>query len=568
MTPRRLFASGAAALTAACALALFASPPASAHPLGNFTVNRYDGLVVTPGELRVHHVEDLAEIPATQAKPDIEKAGMTAWARQRCETAARGSEVTVDGRTVELKLRSSQARVRPGQAGLDTLRVECRLSAPVSAGATVALGFRSAGADSGPGWREVTARGDRMTLTASDVPKTSVSGELTKYPEELLSSPADTTTASLRVRPGGPALAESEQDAPAASVLPRGADRWTRALDDLVSRHELTFGFAALALVIAVFLGAMHALAPGHGKTIMAAVATARGGRARLKDVMPLAASVTVTHTLGVVALGLLITAGSAAAPSVITWLGMASGALVLAAGATLVRRAWHIRKHGYGHGHSHDHDHDHDHEHPHDHGDQPHEHTHETDHPHTHDREPVLVAAHAHSPTETPTAPQPLAHTHTPAHPHPHHPHPHPHHPHNPTPKRGLLTHTHGGFTHTHSTAPTLRGTILLGFAGGLVPSPSAVVVLVGAAALGKAWFGLLLVVAYGVGLALTLTAAGFAVVKLGTGVTRVLDRRPRWTAHPVTTFLRRTAPLASALLVVLLGAGLVFKGAASVLG
>ncbi|MGW1359507.1 nickel transporter [Streptomyces chartreusis] len=565
MTPRRLFASGAAALTAACALALFASPPASAHPLGNFTVNRYDGLVVTPGELRVHHVEDLAEIPATQAKPDIEKAGMTAWARQRCETAARGSEVTVDGRTVELKLRSSQARVRPGQAGLDTLRVECRLSAPVSAGATVALGFRSAGADSGPGWREVTARGDRMTLTASDVPKTSVSGELTKYPEELLSSPADTTTASLRVRPGGPALAESEQDAPAASVLPRGADRWTRALDDLVSRHELTFGFAALALVIAVFLGAMHALAPGHGKTIMAAVATARGGRARLKDVMPLAASVTVTHTLGVVALGLLITAGSAAAPSVITWLGMASGALVLAAGATLVRRAWHIRKHGYGHGHSHDHDH----EHPHDHGDQPHEHTHETDHPHTHDREPVLVAAHAHSPTETPTAPQPLAHTHAPAHPHPnpHHPHPHPH-PHNPTPKRGLLTHTHGGFTHTHSTAPTLRGTILLGFAGGLVPSPSAVVVLVGAAALGKAWFGLLLVVAYGVGLALTLTAAGFAVVKLGTGVTRVLDRRPRWTAHPITTFLRRTAPLASALLVVLLGAGLVFKGAASVLG
>ncbi|MFE4575933.1 sulfite exporter TauE/SafE family protein [Streptomyces chartreusis] len=565
MTPRRLFASGAAALTAACALALFASPPASAHPLGNFTVNRYDGLVVAPGGLRVHHVEDLAEIPATQAKPDIEKAGMTAWARQRCETAARGSEVTVDGRTVELKLKSSQARVRPGQAGLDTLRVECRLSAPVSEGATVAFGFRSAGADSGPGWREVTARGDRMTLTASDVPKTSVSGELTKYPEELLSSPADTTTASLRVRPGGPALAESEQDAPAASVLPRGADRWTRALDDLVSRHELTFGFAALALVIAVFLGAMHALAPGHGKTIMAAVATARGGRARLKDVMPLAASVTVTHTLGVVALGLLITAGSAAAPSVITWLGMASGALVLAAGATLVRRAWHIRKHGYGHGHGHSHDHDH----PHDHGDHSHEHTHETDHPHTHDREPVLVAAHTHSPTETPTATQTLAHTHAPAHPHPHPPHPHPHpHPHNPTPKRGLLTHTHGGFTHTHSTAPTLRGTILLGFAGGLVPSPSAVVVLVGAAALGKAWFGLLLVVAYGVGLALTLTAAGFAVVKLGTGVTRVLDRRPRWTAHPVTTFLRRTAPLASALLVVLLGAGLVFKGAASVLG
>ncbi|MGN9757190.1 HoxN/HupN/NixA family nickel/cobalt transporter [Streptomyces sp. SD31] len=546
MTPRRLFASSTAVLTTACALALLPSAPASAHPLGNFTVNRYDGLVAAPGELRVHHVEDLAEIPATQAKPDIEKAGgMTAWARQRCAKAAQGSEVTVDGRTVALKLNSSHARVRPGQAGLDTLRVECRLTAPLPEDASVALGFRGAGAEAGPGWREITARGDRMTLAASDVPKESVSRELTAYPEELLSSPADTDTASVRVLPGGPALAEAEQDTPASSVLPRGADRWTRALDGLVSRQDLTVGFAALALVIAVFLGAMHALAPGHGKTLMAAVAAARGGRARMKDVLPLAASVTVTHTLGVVALGVLVTAGSAAAPSVITWLGIASGALVIAAGATLVRRAWHVRKHGHGHGHPHGHTHDHDHDHAH-------------RHDHAHERQPVLVAAHAPSSAEAP-APTP---EHAPAHHHSHHEHDH-----TPTGSRGLLTHTHNGFTHTHSTAPTLRGTILLGFAGGLVPSPSAVVVLVGAAALGKAWFGLLLVVAYGVGLALTLTAAGFAVVRLGTGVTRVLDSRPRWMGHPLTVFVRRTAPLGSAVLVVLIGAGLVLQGAASAL-
>ncbi|KUL41039.1 nickel transporter [Streptomyces regalis] len=565
MTPRRLFASCAAVLTAACALALFPSPPASAHPLGNFTVNRYDGLVAAPGELRVHHVEDLAEIPATQAKPDIEKSGgMTEWARQRCVKAAQGSEVTLDGRTVALTLNSSHARVRPGQAGLDTLRVECRLTAPVPEDASVALGFRSAGAQSGPGWREITARGDRMTLAASDVPKESVSRELTEYPEELLSSPADTRTASVRVRPGGPALAEAERNAPASSVLPRGADRWTRALDGLVSRQDLTVGFAALALVIAVFLGAMHALAPGHGKTLMAAVAAARGGRARMKDVLPLAASVTVTHTLGVVALGLLVTAGSAAAPSVITWLGIASGALVIAAGATLVRRAWYIRRQGHphGHGHSHGHDHPHGPGHSHDHDDHPHDHTHTHETDHAHDRQPVLVAAHTPTATEAP-APAPdrvRAHAHADHHDH-HHAPGHTH-------TRGLLTHTHNGFTHTHSTAPTLRGTILLGFAGGLVPSPSAVVVLVGAAALGKAWFGLLLVVAYGVGLALTLTAAGFAVVRLGTGVTRVLDKQPRWTAHPLTVFVRRTAPLGSAVLVVLIGAGLVLQGAASALG
>jgi ABC-type nickel/cobalt efflux system permease component RcnA len=114
----------------------------------------------------------------------------------------------------------------------------------------------------------------------------------------------------------------------------------------------------------------------------------------------------------------------------------------------------------------------------------------------------------------------------------------------------------------------PTLRGTILLGFAGGLVPSPSAVVVLVGAAALGKAWFGLLLVVAYGAGLALTLTAAGVTVVRLGSGASRVLERRPRWTVHPVAALVRRSLPLVSALTVLALGAGLVLKGAATALG
>ncbi|MFF4212305.1 sulfite exporter TauE/SafE family protein [Streptomyces sp. NPDC001796] len=529
MNTRRTAACGAALLTALCALVLGPASAASAHPLGNFTVNRYDGLVAAPGQMRVDHVEDLAEIPATQARPDITRLGLTAWARQRCAKAAEGSTLTVGGHPAPLSVRTSRAQLRPGQAGLNTLRLECRLTAPLPKGDALAVGFHSAGVATGPGWSEVTARGDRMTLTASDVPKTSVSHELTSYPKELLSSPADTVEASLRVRPGGPALAGDQRDAPAASILPRGADRWTRALDNLVARHHLTLGFAALALVVAIGLGAMHALAPGHGKTLMAATAAARGGRAGLRDVLPLAASVTVTHTLGVVALGLLVTAGSAAAPSVIAWLGMASGVLVTLAGASLVRRAWRNRghTHGHGHGHTHDHGHAHGHGHAHAHDDghpDEHEHDHEHEHP-----------AHGHD-----------------------HGHSHEH----------LPTHSHGGIPHTHPTAPTLRGTILLGFAGGLVPSPSAVVVLVGAAALGQAWFGLLLVVAYGVGLALTLTAAGFAVVKLGSGMNRLLDRRPRWTRNPAAALVRRTAPLGSAFVVLALGAGLVFKGAASALG
>jgi len=258
---------------------------------------------------------------------------------------------------------------------------------------------------------------------------------------------------------------------------------------------------------------------------------------------------VTVTHTLGVVALGLLVTAGSAAAPSVIAWLGIASGVMVTAAGVTLLRRALRTRAHQHGHVHDHGHGH-------------------EPDAEKSEERALVLVAAHAET---APATAKTHAHTHASGHTHDHghgpaqdhdHDHPHPHdHSH-------ALEHTHGGFTHTHAVAPTVRGTILLGFAGGLVPSPSAVVVLVGAAALGQAWFGLLLVVAYGVGLALTLTAAGFAVVRLGSGVTRLLDRRPRLAASPMTALVRRTAPLMSAFVVVALGAGLVLKGAASALG
>ncbi|MFJ8908951.1 nickel/cobalt transporter [Streptomyces sp. NPDC102359] len=534
MTPLRSAAVGAAVLTAAGALTLVPAAEASAHPLGNFTVNRYDGLVAAPGELRVHHVEDLAEIPATQAGPDLTRLGRDVWARQRCATAARDSAVRADGRPAPLTVRSARVRVNPGQAGLDTLRVECRLTAPLPRDRTVAVGFRAAGEESGPGWREITARGDRTTLTASDVPEESVSTRLTRYPERRLTSPPDTRTATLRVRPGGPALAADgtggtdEADAPAAAVLPRGADRWTRALDDLVARRDLTAGLAALALLLAVVLGAMHALAPGHGKTLMAATAAARGSRARLRDVLPMATSVTVTHTLGVVALGLLVTAGSAAAPSVVAWLGIAGGALVTLAGAQLVRRALrHHRNQAHGPGPAHPHGHTHTHEHGHGHG-----HGHDSAHAHGH--------SHEHD------------HPHGDAHPHPHTP----------------LTHTHGGRAHTHPTAPTLRGTILLGFAGGLVPSPSAVVVLVGATALGHAWFGLLLVVAYGVGLALTLTAAGYAVVRAGGGVSRLLARRPGWTSAPWAALVRRSAPLGSACVVLFLGAGLVFRGAASALG
>ncbi|GFH37102.1 hypothetical protein SCWH03_33360 [Streptomyces pacificus] len=546
------------------ALLLGTGTPAVAHPLGNFSVNRYDGLVVAERELRVDHVEDLAEIPTARIRPrEMTPAELAAWAEERCDAAAGAARLLVDGSAVPLEDESARAAIRPGQAGLPTLRVECALRAPLPDG-KADLVFTAAPGE-GAGWREITARADRTTLTASDVPDESVSRRLSAYPQRLLDSPPALTSARLAAVPGGPALDGAAAAAAPPSMLPRGVDRWTQALTGLVERRHLTVPFGALALLIALGLGALHALAPGHGKTLMAAAA-AVGGRSSLREVLALGASVTVTHTLGVFALGALIAAGSAVTPAVVGWLGMASGVLVAVAGALLARRAWRERAHGHGHTHVHwlgggrfrtyTHTHTHgddgggeDHrrgaaqEHGHQHG-QEHRHGHggEQEHGHGHGQrhEPEHGHGHGHG------------HEHGNHHTHEHH---HTGHEHPATGDRHRADHGCEG-------QRPLRRSILLGLAGGLVPSPSAVVVLVGAAALGHAWFGLLLVTAYGAGLALTLTAAGFAVVRLGGRIAELLARRR--TAGRLAGFVRRAAPIGTALTVVLLGCGLALRGAA----
>ncbi|MFI6698399.1 nickel transporter [Streptomyces sp. NPDC050509] len=579
LVPRRTAATALATLVAGTALALLPAQVAQAHPLGNFTVSQYDGLVVAPGTLRVDHVEDLAEIPAAQERnridtdgnEELDAAELAAWATARCATAASGARLTVGeggGKPAPVTAGGAQARERPGQAGLRTLRVTCELTAPLPGDEPQRITYHPAGVATGAGWREITARGDRTTLTeAGDLPRDSLSRRLTSYPGDLLSSPPDHRSAAFTVRAGGPALTGGQDEkggSPVAGVLPRGADRWAQALTGLVARHELTVGFAAFALGVSLLLGAMHALAPGHGKTMMAAAATA-GGRSSLRDVLALGFSVTMTHTLGVFALGALIVAGSAAAPTVVFWLSLASGALVAIAGALLLRRAWRHRRRPQGHTHSHTQGHTHGPTHGHTHAHASHEVA--VDEASDEARVPVLTSAHRHG------------HEHEDAH-----GHGHGHEvSHGPVATLTAERENHGhGHAHSHGhadahadalaharshlpPAPGLRGIILLGFAGGLVPSPSAVVVLVGAAALGQAWFGFLLVIAYGAGLAVTLAGAGFAVVRLRETTTRRLAARPR---GRFLALAHRTAPFASAVVVLALGCGLMLRGVVTGLG
>src|SRR5205814_4011779 len=124
---------------------------------------------------------------------------------------------------------------------------------------------------------------------------------------------------------------------------------------------------------VAFGLGAMHALSPGHGKTIVAAYLV--GNRGTFKHAIFLGGMVTFTHTFSVFCLGLatLYLYKDVLPDNVIKWMGAISGISIVWIGAMLLwRRTRGLQAH---HHHDHDHDHDHhhhhgqDHDHGHDHG-------------------------------------------------------------------------------------------------------------------------------------------------------------------------------------------------------
>ena len=125
--------------------------------------------------------------------------------------------------------------------------------------------------------------------------------------------------------------------------------------------------------------------------------------------------------------------------------------------------------------------------------------------------------------------------------------------------------THSHGGRPHTHHIPGpeeplSLRTLLAMGFAGGLSPSPSAVVVLLGAAALGRAWYGVLLVLAYGIGLAATLIGIGFALARWGERLR--FTRSARWNG-----LVTRRLPTATASVILAVGLGMVIFAATALL-
>jgi ABC-type nickel/cobalt efflux system permease component RcnA len=310
-----------------------AAPGAAAHPLGNFTVNRYAAVEASGRALYVHYVVDLAEIPTLQ---DGKRLRRTDFARA---FAAR-LRLEVDGRRIPLRPLESNATERPGAGGLKTLRLEALYAA--RAGRHLELHDRNFAGRIG--WREVVVRGARgATVLASSAPSTSISGGLRRYPADLLREPLAVSSATATIRPG-----TLPGDPPALGSAPMPT-RDAGGFEALISR-DYGLGTAILALLIAAFWGAAHALTPGHGKAIVAAYLVGTRGNAR--HALALGGIVTVTHTIGVFALGIVTLALSEffLPEDLYPWLTLVSALLVVGVGVTVLRQR--LRRHHHHHHH------------------------------------------------------------------------------------------------------------------------------------------------------------------------------------------------------------------------
>jgi nickel/cobalt exporter len=373
--------------------ALVIPAAAAAHPLGNFTINRFARVQVSGHRLYVRYVLDLAEIPTYQARQQ----GVNANAY----TARIASKlrVTVDGRPVTLVPVKHVLAFPRGVAGLHTMRLEAILRGPIIAG-TARVAVHDTNYAGRLGWKEIVL-GARTK---------SISGELHAYPKSLLQSPLDVTSATAALAPSSDAVPQLTSGK-ALEAPDRVADSgFTR----LIGRRHLSVLVILASLAAALFWGAAHALSPGHGKTIVTAYLVGKRGTAR--DAALLGAIVTVTHTIGVFALGLVTLALSQwiVPDTLYPWINLTAGVLVVGIGVNVLRARYQHARHHHHH----------------------HEHHHDT------------------------------------------------------------------------------RSLLAVGVSGGLLPCPSALVVLLAAISLHRLAFGLVLIVAFSVGLALSITGLGLAAV------------------------------------------------------
>jgi nickel/cobalt transporter (NicO) family protein len=478
---------------------------AAAHPMGNFSVSHYAKIQATGHGIEIEYALDLAEIPTFELLRNwkLERGSPQAELDRRAGEQARewlgNLSIRANGRPAKVRFESARLVIADGAGNLPILRVTTRAHVDARGGD---IRYEDANYPDRAGWKEIVIdAGPGATLREASQGSTDISKALTQYPPDPTLAPPQDLRAELSwtvdrpaipVKPPVVTAIAQPHSAPAAvapatmttQAAPRGAVVRGDFLSTLMHRRELSLWMMLVALGVAFALGAAHALTPGHGKSIVAAYLV--GSRGTLRHAAFLGAMVTFTHTVSVFALGLttLFLFRFVMPERITVALGVISGLSIVVVGAWMFYRRMPRRGHSHErHHHDHAHSHRHDHDHHHDHG-------HHHDHDHHHDGQ----HGHSHVPDEI-----------------------------------------------------SWGGLVALGASGGLVPCESALVLLLGAIALGRVGLGLLLLVAFSLGLALVLMGIGMIVLY----AKRLLPERKRTAHNPLFRWL----PVASAGVVMIAG-------------
>ena len=511
--------------------------------LGDFTINQYCKLDVAADATRVHYAVVYGQLPALRELhlADADGNGVTTQAERDSHVARLAMEfasqllLTVDGTIVPLHARRWTSSL-PAEQGGFSLRVDIDYDGAAIAivdGRTRSISFENKNFQGRVGWSEIVVGVESPLIGFNTNAFTnSLTGGLTEALQRLpengplaeravtLSVPHSSAAAGSRVlgpRPGASEVLARGQAPERVGAESTWLARQTRALLAMISTPRVAPGVLGLALVAALVLGAFHALSPGHGKTVVGAYLV--GSRGTPWHAVFLGLTVTVTHTVGVFALGLLtLFASRFVAPErLVPALSLVSGLLVLGMGLFLLvqrvasarrapTRAWSGRAAAL---------------------------------PAETVFVPLLDASHAlphrHAGVLATGLYAPFARG-------------------SGRYGTGELMHSHGGVVHSHlppgadGSSVTMASLLALGISGGLVPCPSALVLLLAAVAMNKTAYGVLLVVAFSVGLAATLTVVGLAFLYARRSL------RSRWGGSRWPVLL----PVLSAASITLVGAGL----------
>ncbi len=453
--------------TAFCAVSVFA------HPLGNFSINQYSRLEVENSQIKIRSVLDMAEIPTFQAKNEIDtdkdgvysQAELNQYAEKVTPQYLSNLFLLVDGKPLQLREISKSISTKESTENLPTLTIKWDLVADYTATDTVnKIKYENKNYVERIGWDEVVVnRTGGVNVFDSTAYGSGITDELKSYPQDSINAPLAERSAEFSITSGTvPAQAKPLQNRDGHKTAAVQKDR----LAELINVPEITPTIVIFALLLAFGLGAMHAMSPGHGKAVVGAYLV--GSRGTPKHAVFLGLTVTVTHTLGVFALGLItLFASNYILPeTLLPFLSFISGLLVFFIGLTMFKDRLFIAL-----GWKKDDHHGHDHAHPND--------------------EPIL----------TNDAEQDYAQ------------------PHEQDQVNDALTHTHGGSTHTHlpPESVTWKSLLALGISGGLLPCPSALVLLLAAISANKIGFGLILTIFFSFGLAATLTTVGLVFLYVG---------------------------------------------------